>query len=137
MSSGFDNSVSSLSEVSVSLGLSGGDKAFGVLGEVLSEGLGSLSSKISWGIFFVFVLGLGSVSSLLVKDGKNLGDSFSNNSNTSQLDLRSRGNLGGSEADKFRSEFVQVLDEGGFVLLSKFVGFNFLLVVLHFKRVLK
>ena len=55
-------------------------------------------------------------------------------SNTSQLDLRSRGNLGGSESDKFRSEFVQVLDEGNFVLLSEFVSFNFLLVVVHIEK---
>ena len=77
--SGFDNSVSSLSEVSVSLGLSGGDEALGVLGHASSGRLGALSSKISWEIFFVFMLGLCGVSSLLVEDGKNLSDGLSNN----------------------------------------------------------
>tara|TARA_B110001450_G_scaffold130343_1_gene122631 strand:+ start:137 stop:346 length:210 start_codon:yes stop_codon:yes gene_type:complete len=68
-----------LSEVSISLGLSGGDKGLGVLGHSVSVSLGGFSSEISWSIFFVLVLSFGSISSLLVKDGKNLGDSFSNN----------------------------------------------------------
>merc|ERR1719272_2609745 len=54
-----------------------------------SRSLGGLLSEVIWVIFLVLPFLLGSTSSLFVQYGQDLGDGFSNNSNTSQLDLRS------------------------------------------------
>ena len=53
-------------------------------------------------------------------------------SNTSQLDLWGRGDLGGSERDELLSEVVEVGLQGLLVLLSQLPGLDFLLV-LHFR----
>ena len=61
-------------------GFLGGSKSLSsllVLGETSSGGLGALGSEILGGVLLLLPLGLGSGSSLLVDDGKSLGNSLS------------------------------------------------------------
>ena len=50
-----------------------------MLGQTGSSGLGGLGSEILWGELLLLPLVLGGTSSLLGQDGKDLGDSLSNN----------------------------------------------------------
>ena len=73
-----DGELSEL-EVGGFLGSFEGLEASLMLGETGSGGLGTLVSKISWGILLVLPGILGDGSSLLVNDGQDLGNSLSDN----------------------------------------------------------
>merc|ERR1712048_16271 len=73
--------------------LLGGSQSHGfllVLGETSSAGLGSLASEILGGVLLLLPLASGGSSPLHVDNGEGLGDSLTDNSNASQLDLRGR-----------------------------------------------
>ena len=58
-------------------------------------------------------------------------------SNTSQLDLWGRGDLGGSQSNQFSSELGQCHHQIWKLLLSKFVSLNLLLILHILKECLK
>ena len=93
-----------------------------MLGEAQSARLGALVSEVLGAVLLATPDLLCGSPSLLVDDGQGLGDAFSHDSDTSQLNLRGRRNLRSSQFDELLLEFLEFLLEGILGLLSQGIG---------------